>query len=127
MGAVVALPTAWLMSTAPWWAWTFVLGVACVGSVWAVNRYIAVCSRGDDPQEVVLDEWLGCLIALAFVPWHPGWVLAAFALFRLFDIWKPGPIRRVHDRLHGGAGVMGDDVLAGLLAGVLLAGVHVFV
>ena len=124
MGAIIALPAAWLLRDAQWWVWVVLLGVLAVGSVFVVNRYIELGRTDEDPQEVVLDETVGCLIALAFVPWTAPWVLAAFGLFRLFDIWKPGPIRTVHERLHGGAGVIGDDVLAGLLAGVVLLGVR---
>jgi phosphatidylglycerophosphatase A len=52
-------------------------------------------------------------------------MLAAFALFRLFDVWKPWPIRWLDRRVHGGLGVMIDDVLAGVFAAVVLAaGLH---
>jgi phosphatidylglycerophosphatase A len=54
------------------------------------------------------------------LPWHWVWWLAAFVLFRFFDILKPWPIRPVERRFSGGFGVMIDDVLAGLLALVVL-------
>jgi phosphatidylglycerophosphatase A len=74
-----------------------------------------------DPGWVVTDEWAGQ--ALALLPATPGlhplaW-LAAFATFRLLDVWKPGPIGRL-GRLHGGPGVLLDDVAAGLVAGGLV-------
>ena len=88
--------------------------------VWASGRACAI-SGLKDPQKVVIDEVSGQLIALApaalslaVVP-----VIVAFALFRLFDIFKPYPIRRL-ESLPGGLGVMADDALAGVYAGVLV-------
>jgi phosphatidylglycerophosphatase A len=72
-----------------------------------------------DPQIICIDEVAGVLIALAVVPAQIGWVAAAVALFRLFDITKPWPARRL-ERLTGGWGVVMDDVAAGLWAAVLL-------
>lgn len=88
----------------------------------------AVCGPGDDPGEVVIDEVAGQWIALlfpSFAFWwrdfegwmpYPGW-LAAFLLFRLFDIWKPWLVGRA-DARGDAAGVMLDDIWAGLFAGV---------
>ncbi len=94
---------------------------------WACAR---VCGPGDDPSEVVIDEVAGQWLALLFPAaafWHrglenwaieayPGWV-AAFVFFRLFDIWKPWLVGRA-DRRHDSAGVMLDDLWAGLFAGL---------
>jgi phosphatidylglycerophosphatase A len=72
-----------------------------------------------DPQHVVIDEAAGQWLALlpAALSSHPDWphALAAFALFRLFDITKPPPARQL-ERLHGGVGIVLDDVAAGLYA-----------
>jgi len=102
---------------------------------WACARQLADRPT-EDPSEIVIDEvagqWLALLFpALAFyfgpgkdgfLPW-PAWV-GAFVLFRLFDIWKPGAVGRA-DRRHDPAGVMLDDLWAGLFAGicVIVAGV----
>ena len=115
-GALVALPVAALMHGGAWWVWVGVLALGSVAAVAMIDRYIRT-NGGEDPQEVVVDELLGCLLAIAFVPWTPVWVIAAFLLFRALDIVKPGPIRFVQDHVHGGVGVMGDDLLAGLMAG----------
>lgn len=120
IGAVMALPVAALLHGSPWWVWAGVICAGSVGAVLVIDRYMRRSGGGNDPQEVVLDELFGCLLALAFVPWTPLWVIAAFALFRVFDIVKPGVIRVVDERVHGGVGVMGDDLLAGLMAGTLL-------
>ena len=79
---------------------------------------IAVSVIGVDPKEVVVDELAGMWLAMAMVPgefW--AWGLA-FAFFRLYDIWKPSLIGRIDARAKGGLGVMGDDLLAGFVAGL---------
>ena len=89
---------------------------ACLLGVWAVH---ATTAR-DDPGWIVIDEFAGQWIALLGLR-HlslPG-VIAAFVLFRLFDILKPGPVGWA-DRRSGAFGVMADDVIAGALAAVLL-------
>lgn len=77
---------------------------------------------GEDPSRVVVDEMVGVWIPLLVVPVGNWWyVLAAFILFRLFDIFKPLGIRRM-EGLKGGVGVMMDDILAGIYSLILLAG-----
>lgn len=71
---------------------------------------------GEDPQWIVIDEWAGVCIALIGTSVsHPLHVLMAFALFRFFDILKPGPVGKAED-LPGAFGIMGDDVVAGICA-----------
>ncbi len=80
----------------------------------------------DDPA-IVWDEIAGYFVAMAGLPLEPLWLLLAFALFRAFDVAKPWPIRWADRRLHGGLGIMVDDLLAGAATcGILqaLAGVH---
>ena len=84
------------------------------------SMYVAGGTEDLDPSEVVLDELIGVLIALAFVPWELPWVVAAFVLFRLFDIAKPGPVGWADRNLKNYVGIMLDDVIAGLLAGGVL-------
>lgn len=69
-----------------------------------------------DHGSIVWDEIVAMLLVLEFTPRSPGWWLAAFLLFRLFDIWKPFPIRQFDARLKGGFGVMFDDLLAAAYA-----------
>ena len=75
---------------------------------------------GEDPSRVVVDEMVGVWIPLLVVP-DGGWwyVVAAFVLFRFFDIVKPLGVRRM-ERLGGGMGIMMDDILAGVYSAVLL-------
>ncbi len=79
-------------------------------------------SGREDPGHVVIDEVAGQWIALALCPVEIRHALLAFALFRLFDIVKPWPARQL-ERLHGGLGIMMDDVAAGIYA--LVAGLIV--
>ena len=74
-----------------------------------------------DPGYAVIDEVVGMLVTLAFVPVGPGGVVVGFLLFRLFDIVKPWPARRF-ERLHGGLGIMADDVMAGVYGNLALRG-----
>jgi phosphatidylglycerophosphatase A len=74
---------------------------------------------GQDPPRVVVDEAVGFWIALFAVPKSLVLVASGFVLFRLFDIWKPFPIRKVEGLPHGW-GIMADDVVAGIYTNVLL-------
>ena len=86
-------------------------------------------TRREDPSECVIDElagqWLACAF-VAFPPFQLAPFFLAFALFRLFDIWKPWPVYLAETKLHGGLAVMMDDIVAGLMAGVLSFAVHYF-
>lgn len=73
----------------------------------------------EDPSQVVIDEVAGQLIALIAAPLDWKYAVAAFILFRVFDMTKPPPVRNL-ERLHGGLGIMMDDVAAGALALILL-------
>ena len=93
-----------------------ILVVTMLG-IWAASRTERVLQK-KDPSIVVIDEVAGQMIALLSWPFlsHSGWtVLTAVVLFRVFDIWKPYPIRRL-ERLESGLGIMADDVLAGVYA-----------
>ncbi|MGC2164139.1 MAG: phosphatidylglycerophosphatase A [Silvibacterium sp.] len=80
-------------------------------------------SGRQDPGHVVIDEVAGQLTAMLLTPPGVGHVLLAFALFRFFDILKPPPVRQL-ERLHGGLGIMVDDVAAGLYALLVALIVH---
>jgi phosphatidylglycerophosphatase A len=93
-----------------------------LAGIWAGSR-VEKLHGAKDPQKVVIDEVAGQLIALLAVPLQiESWwtIVAAFLLFRFFDIVKPYPARRL-ESLHGGLGIMADDVVAGAYAGVTVA------
>jgi phosphatidylglycerophosphatase A len=106
-------------------SWSVALLVAInvglfIAGVWASSRACEICAL-EDPSQVVIDEVSGQMIALiplAAAPSLAG-IILAFALFRLFDIFKPYPIRKL-ERLRAGFGVMADDALAGIYAATLV-------
>lgn len=92
-----------------------------LAGTWAATRAEKLLGK-KDPGAVVVDEVAGQLITFLFVPWDAGaWALMlGFVLFRVFDIWKPYPVRRL-ERLESGLGVMADDVLAGAYAATVMS------
>jgi phosphatidylglycerophosphatase A len=127
-GSLAAIPVAHLVATI-WGAFgllSFALGVTVVG-VHAAGETARLRGIGD-PPEVVVDEIAGQSIALlpvyVLVPPEAtlvriGAVLSAFIVFRVLDVWKPGPIGAL-ERLPGGWGIMADDILGGAVAGALV-------
>jgi phosphatidylglycerophosphatase A len=104
-----------------WRPWYFapLAGALLLPSVWAAGETESKCGRRD-PRLVVVDEVLGQWVALAgaaALNWK-SW-LAAFLLFRAFDIWKPWPVNRL-ESLPGGAGIVADDLMAGVYAALVL-------
>ncbi len=73
-----------------------------------------------DHPGIVWDEMVGLWVALCFVPFSWNAVILGFALFRLFDIAKPWPIRLIDRRMGGGLGIMLDDLIAGIFANAVL-------
>lgn len=128
-GSLATLPIAHVVATL-WGAWSlagFALAVAAIG-VHASGETARLRGR-KDPSEVVVDEVAGQAIALipvyALVPagataLRIGTVLLAFLLFRILDVWKPGPIGAA-EKLPGGWGIMADDVVGGAVAAVMVA------
>ena len=115
VGLFVYLLVWWSQSTA---VEVGLIALVFVAGVWAgttAERYFG----GIDPGPVVIDEVLGMLVTLAFIP--VGWsgALAGFFLFRVFDVIKPFPAGRL-ERLHGGLGVMADDAMAAIYANLSL-------
>ena len=115
-GSLAALPPAWLIQVLFDVPGLLVATAAIFGcGLWATAQYLRR-SDESDPSAVVVDEVAGqWLTLLAAPPTIVGYV-SGFALFRLFDIVKPWPIRMIERRIPGAAGVMLDDILAGLYA-----------
>lgn len=79
-----------------------------------------------DHGGIVWDEWIGLWITFLALPAGIEWVIIGFALFRFFDILKPWPIKWLDEKVHGGFGIMIDDVLAGVFALVCVQAMHWF-
>jgi len=75
---------------------------------------------GKDSGHIVIDEFCGYLVSVMFIPKSTGYLIAAFILFRLFDIFKPPPVNWIERKMSGGAGVMLDDLMAGVYANICL-------
>lgn len=122
IGALGALPFAWLFyesTGAPMWTILILVLLLTGPAVWAAE-VVANDRQLKDPQIVVIDEVLGTWITLAgATSWNWKSVLAAFLLFRLFDITKPQPVRKL-ESLGGGLGIVADDLMAGIYAALVL-------
>lgn len=125
-GTLAAIPVYLLMAPL---AWPYYLGLVVLFTVigiWACDRTARELGI-KDPSAIVWDEFVGFFITMLVVPsallteshgWI--WILAGFLAFRLFDIWKPWPIRVIDARVEGGLGIMLDDILAGIMAALTL-------
>jgi phosphatidylglycerophosphatase A len=120
VGTLLALLPWWLwLRQLPPWQYALMLGCAFALGTWAADWAIGRLGS-EDPGVVVCDEFVGLWLTLLLAPPGWPWMLAGFALFRLFDIWKPWPVRWADREVHGGFGTMLDDLLAGAYAFALL-------
>ncbi len=130
-GSLAALPVFWVLHVLGGFALVLVATALVIAvGIWATRAETAG-TDDHDPSEIVIDEVAGQWIALwpvslgaqvagaDVLALYPGWI-AAFLLFRLFDIWKPGPVGWA-DRRHDPVGVMLDDVIAGILAAICVS------
>jgi phosphatidylglycerophosphatase A len=122
VGSLAALLPWWLFLRPldPLWYLGVLVATFAVG-VWSADWMIAR-TRIADPSVFVWDEFVGLWLALFLAPAGWAWAMGGFALFRLFDIWKPWPVRWADREVHGGLGAMLDDVLAGVYAFFILQG-----
>lgn len=109
-----------LFAALPWFAQGVVCVVAAVFGIWLCDRAVSRLGVDDHPA-IVWDEFAGVWVALWLA--GPGWmaVVLAVVMFRILDIAKPGPVGWAERRWQGGAGVMADDLIAGVFAGALAA------
>jgi len=92
---------------------------------WSADQAWRLAGR-DDPQEIVVDEVAGFLVTLFLAPQTWLSLVLGVVLFRVFDIWKPFPVRRA-EGIRGGAGILMDDIVAGAYANLCLRAVlHLF-
>ncbi|PID43211.1 MAG: phosphatidylglycerophosphatase A [Proteobacteria bacterium] len=121
-GTVVALllylPLQWLSVA----TYLVVVVAAFVLGVWLCD-YTARALGVHDHGGIVWDEFVGYWITMFLAPAGWYWIVSGFVLFRIFDIWKPWPIKWADQKIEGGLGIMLDDVLAGIWAWVCLQAV----
>ncbi len=122
-GTLGAIPLWWALSWLTWPA--YVAAVAALGAIGVLAAHRAAAYwRVADASPIVIDEVVGYLVTMAFVPFSWPAALAGFLLFRLFDVLKPWPASAV-DRVKNGFGVVMDDVAAGVFAWAGLQGLAV--
>ncbi len=121
LGAVYLLPYSYVF----YFTLALIILFTILG-IWSANKLEKYW--GEDPSRVVVDEMVGVWIPLLAVPSDNLWyyMIAAFALFRLFDIFKPLGIRKMED-LPGGTGVMMDDILSGIYSVIILLAVRYWI
>jgi len=119
VGSFVTLVALWLIPFTQA-ALLLTLVVVTLVGIWAGGR-VERALGAKDPGVVVIDEVAGMLLSVLTLPRTIPVLLSAFFLFRVFDVWKPFPARQSQE-LHGGFGVMVDDLIAGLYALILLLG-----
>ncbi len=120
-GSLLAIPIYLLLAPLALPVYLALLAGLMLLGVWVTARTERDLGVHDHPG-IVFDEIVGQLIALVLAPAHWVWLLIGFGLFRLFDIWKPWPIRWLNNRVPGGWGIMLDDVAAGIAAALCLQG-----
>lgn len=113
MGTVAAIPVVWLASYLDTTGFIIATVVAFLVGIYLCG-YTAKAMGEHDHPSIVWDEIAGYMVAMIAVPVSVSTLLLAFILFRFFDILKPWPIRYLDRHMHGGLGIMVDDILAGL-------------
>jgi phosphatidylglycerophosphatase A len=118
-GTLAAIPLFWFMSTLP-----LAVYLAVVGILFFIGIYLCQVTTdrlgAHDHSAIVWDEVVGYLLTMTAIPFDWRWVLAGFFLFRLFDVWKPWPVRALDRSVEGGLGIMLDDVGAAIYAALSL-------
>lgn len=123
MGTLCALPfiigLRKLERSVPYLDEGVLVALALIGVVWIIDQSLVAFNHAHDPREIVLDEVIGAMVAMMFVPLSPLNVLLAFAYFRFFDITKPFGIDRLQ-AINGGWGIVLDDIAAAVWAHIAL-------
>ena len=122
-GTLAAIPLYWLLSSLSLPTYLIVTIFAFILGVVAADR-VSREMRVHDFGGIVWDEVVGYLLTMTMMPFNWYWAIVGFLLFRLFDIWKPAPIRYIDRQVQGGLGIMLDDVLAALYAWLVLQGLY---
>lgn len=124
-GTIAAIPFYLTFTLTPFYVFALFTLLTCI-----VGPYICGKAAADigvhDHKAIVWDEFAGMFITLCFVPFSWTAVALGFVLFRFFDIVKPWPISYLDKHVHGGLGIMIDDIAAGVAAGISLWGLLTF-
>jgi phosphatidylglycerophosphatase A len=119
LGTLIAIPIYYFLSEIPSPIYEITLIAFFFLSVW-ISANVEVYYGKKDDQRIVIDEIMGFLITMLWIPRTVYFIIIGFFLFRFFDILKPFPIHQLERKLKGGFGVVLDDVLAGIYANIIL-------
>lgn len=123
-GTLSALPLIWILSQSGPALGAFLLTGFILLSVYVADRAASLMGK-KDPGSVVIDEMAGYCVAMSLVPVGVSTLIAGFLAFRFFDILKPGPVK-YFEKYSGGAGIILDDIMAGLLAALVVKCLHLW-
>jgi len=118
-GTLAAIPLYLLLAPLPLWGYLLAVAAVSLAGIWLCDRTSRDLGVHDHPG-IVWDEFAGYLVTMIAAPAGWLWIAVGFALFRFFDILKPWPIRWIDRQVHGGFGIMLDDLLAGVFAALAL-------
>lgn len=118
-GTLAAIPLYLLLTHISWPLYFLVTLFAFVLGVWVCDK-VSQDMGIHDYKGIVWDEFVGYLLTMFMAPQGFSWIFLGFILFRIFDIWKPQPIRYIDKKVHGGLGIMLDDVLAAIPAWLIM-------
>ncbi len=118
-GTLMAIPFYLLVQSLPLLAYVIFVIVFIVVSSWISDRVSRDIHIHDHPG-MCIDEFAGFFVTMIHAPHGFPWLVLGFLLFRLFDIWKPWPIHVIDEKVHGGFGMVLDDIVAGLFAMVII-------
>jgi phosphatidylglycerophosphatase A len=124
-GSLVALPFGWLLGITGGWVALLLAATAVTAIGWvAAERYVKATGR-EDPPEIVIDEVAAQWLVMTVVPMTLSGLIAAYLVFRVFDTLKPWPASWADNEVEGGAGVMLDDIFAGIYSLLPLAALRI--
>lgn len=121
IGSLAVIPFIWAYQRFAWTTTENIIALILISilGVWSTARVEAHWKTHDD-QRIVIDEFAGMFMTLVWFPFDAFHVAAGFTLFRLFDIWKPGPVGYIDEHAPGAWGTFFDDIVAGVFAAVCL-------
>ena len=122
-GTLAAIPLYFLIKDVPLVSYLGVVVTAFIMGIWICQQSAQWLGQRD-PSAVVWDEIVGYLITMIAAPAGWQWLVLGFIFFRFFDILKPWPINLADKAIHGGLGIMVDDVIAGIFALVCVQWIH---
>lgn len=118
-GTLLAIPFYLVLRTLSPASYLVALVFIILGSIWLCDKTSKEIGVHDHPG-MCIDEFVGYFVTMYNAPHRWTWIFWGFVLFRLFDIWKPWPIRAIDEKITGGLGIVLDDVLAGIYSCIVL-------